>query len=364
MKISEVISFLETKAHHSLQEPYDNTGLLIGDSGRDCTGILCALDATEEVIKEAITKKCNLVAAHHPVIFGGLKKINGKNYTEKAVITAIKNDVAVYAIHTSLDNVMDGVNGKIASLLGLQKTSILQPKEQSLKKLFTFVPAEHAETVRQVIFNAGGGHIGNYSECSFNTEGTGTFRPDEDTNPFVGNKGHQHREKEIRIEVIIPAFAEKNVVEAMKSAHPYEEVAFDVVPLSNPHSGIGSGLLGELPAAMEAKPFLARLKSVFNIPVIRHTDFINRDIQRVAVCGGAGSFLITKALAIGADAYVTADIKYHEFFDANGKLMICDVGHFESEQFTVDLLRDILQQKFPTFAVLKTEVKTNPVHYF
>jgi dinuclear metal center YbgI/SA1388 family protein len=364
MKINEIVSFLETLAHPALQETYDNTGLLIGESGRDCTGILCTLDATEEVIQEAIVQKCNLVVAHHPVIFGGLKKINGKNYTEKSVIAAVKNDVAVYAIHTNLDNVMDGVNGKIASLLGLQNTSILHPKEQSLKKLFTFVPADHVETVRKAIFNAGAGHIGNYSECSFNTEGTGTFRPCENTKPFVGKKGNLHQEKEIRIEVILPAFAEKNVVEAMQSAHPYEEVAFDVVPLSNPHKGIGSGLLGELPAAMVAKSFLNMLKSVFKTPVIRHTAIINRDIQKVAVCGGAGSFLITKALAAGADAYITADIKYHEFFDANHRLIICDVGHFESEQFTMDLLRDILQQKFPTFAVLKTKVKTNPVHYF
>lgn len=364
MKINEIIHYLESLAHPSLQEHYDNTGLITGDPDWECSGIICSLDAIEEVVKEAVEKKCNLVVAHHPVIFGGLKKINGKNYVEKTIITAVKNDIALYAIHTNLDNVIEGVNGKMAEMLGLKNISILSTKENTLKKLFTFVPVDHAEKVRHAIFTAGGGHIGNYSECSFNAEGVGTFKAGEGTNPFVGAIDRHHQEKEIKIEVIFPSFLENKIVKAMKMAHPYEEVAFDVVTLSNNDLSIGSGLIGEWPDAVDEKQFLVKLKDVFAVPVIRHTALLNKKIKRIALCGGAGSFLISKALAAGADAYITGDIKYHEFFDANKRMIIADIGHYESEQFTIDLLKEILGQKFPTFAVLKTEVKTNPVHYF
>jgi len=364
MKISAIVSYLESLAHPSLQEKYDNAGLIIGDAARDCSGVLVTLDSTEEVIKEAIVKKCNLVIAHHPVIFSGLKKINGKNYVEKAVITAIKNDIAIYAIHTNLDNVITGVNGRIAEMLGLEDITVLSEKTDTLKKLYTFVPADHAEAVRNAIFAAGAGYIGNYSECSFNTEGTGTFKGEEGTNPYVGETGTRHYEKEVRIETVFPAFLENKIIDALKDAHPYEEVAYDVLNLSNTHSGTGSGVLGSLPAPMDEINFLTRLKEVFGVPVVRHTELTGRPIGRVAVCGGAGSFLISRALAERADIYITADVKYHEFFDANDKLVIADIGHYESEQFTINLLQEILEQKFPNFAVLKTEVDTNPVHYF
>jgi dinuclear metal center YbgI/SA1388 family protein len=364
MKISEIISFLESVGPSSLQEHYDNAGLITGDANWECHGIICSLDATEDVVKEAIEKKCNLIVAHHPIIFGGLKKINGKNYVEKTVIAAIKNDIAIYAIHTNLDNVISGVNGKIAELLGLKNIAVLSPKDNTLKKLFTFVPADKAEQVRNAIFAAGGGHIGNYSECSFNAEGIGTFKAGDGTNPYVGNIGERHHENEIRIEVIFPAWIESTLLASMKASHPYEEVAYDVVDLSNDHSGVGSGITGDLPNAMNETDFLAQIKKIFDVPVIRHTRLLNKPIQKVAVCGGAGSFLVSKALAAGADIYITADMKYHEFFDANDRMVIADIGHFESEQFTIDLLKDVLEQKFPTFAVLKTGVKTNPVTYF
>lgn len=364
MQISEIVSFLESLAHPSLQESYDNAGLITGQPNQECKGIICSLDATEDVVKEAIEKKCNLIVAHHPIIFGGLKKINGKNYVERTIIAAIKNDIAIYAIHTNLDNVLEGVNGKMASLLGLQHTTILAPKDSALKKLFTFAPLDKAEQVRNAIFEAGGGHISNYSECSFNTEGTGTFRAGAGADPYIGEIGVRHHEKEQRIEVIFPSFLENKIITAMKTAHPYEEVAYDVVPLSNHHPGIGSGIIGELPMPLEEKNFLSRLKSVFSLSLIRHTSFTGKRISKVAICGGAGSFLISKALGANADAYVTADMKYHEFFDANGRMLIADIGHYESEQFTTDLLAERLEQKFPTFAVLKTGVKTNPVQYF
>jgi dinuclear metal center YbgI/SA1388 family protein len=364
MIIQDLVQILESIAPPSLQENYDNAGLITGNLLSNCTGVIISLDATEEVVMEAIAKKCNLIVAHHPIIFGGLKKITGKNYVEKTIIAAIKNDIAIYAIHTNLDNVLQGVNGKIADQLGLINRQILQTKPDTLKKLFSFVPAGHAEKVRSAIFAAGGGQISNYSECSFNAPGSGTFKAGAGTHPFVGEIGKRHTEEEIKIEVIFPAWLQKNVVDAMTAAHPYEEVAFDVIALKNDNPLTGSGLIGELAEAVEEKRFLQDIKTNFNLSVIKHTAFKKKPVKKVALCGGAGSFLIGAAIGAGADVYISSDIKYHEFFDANGKLLIADIGHYESEQFTIDLLFDILREKFPTFAVLKTGVKTNPVHYF
>ena len=364
MKIQQVASFLELVAPPSLQQSYDNAGLLTGNSNWDCTGIITTLDATEAVVLEAIEKKCNLIVAHHPIIFGGLKKITGKNYVEQTIITAIKNDIAIYAIHTNLDDVLHGVNAAIADKLGLVNRKILQPKNDTLKKLFTFVPVEFAENVRSAIFNAGGGHISNYSECSFNIAGQGTFKPGEDTNPFTGKRGIRHTEDEIKMEMIFPAWQQNVIIAAIKAAHPYEEVAYDIIALDNLNQGVGSGLIGELPEPYYETDFLRLLKQKFNLSVIRHTPLLDKPVKKIALCGGAGSFLIGAATNAGAHLYITGDIKYHEFFDANNKLVIADIGHYESEQFTIDLLFDILTQKFPTFAVLKTGVKTNPVHYF
>jgi len=302
--------------------------------------------------------------SHHPIIFGGLRKITGKNYVEQTIIAAIKNDIAIYAMHTNLDNVLHGVNAAIADKLGLINRKILQPKNDTLRKLFTFVPVAYAENVRSAIFNAGGGHISNYSECSFNTAGQGTFKPGEDTNPFTGQPGIRHTEDEIKMEMIFPAWRQQTILKALFAAHPYEEVAFDVVSLINQNQQIGSGLVGELPQTLSESAFLALVKDKFKLALIRHTPLLHKPVTKIALCGGAGSFLIGAAAESGADFYITGDIKYHEFFDANNRLVIADIGHFESEQYTIDLLFDILSQKFPTFAVLKTGVKTNPVHYF
>lgn len=364
MVIADIIQYLETLAPPGLQESYDNAGLITGQSGWECTGILCSLDTTEAIIEEAIANNCNLIVAHHPIVFGGLKKINGKNYVERTVIAAIKNDIAIYAIHTNLDNVMHGVNGKIAEVLGLQQVQVLQPKAGQLQKLITFVPHQQAEQVRAAIFNAGGGHISNYSECSFNTEGTGTFNAGEGTNPYIGNIGEQHHEPETRIEIIFPAWLQDAVIKAMQAAHPYEEVAYDIIPLLNQHHQTGAGLVGNLPQAMPETDFLQILKKLFQVPVIKHTALLQKNIQRVALCGGAGSFLINNALRSGADIFITGDMKYHEFFDADNRLIIADIGHYESEQFTINLLADGLAKKFTTFAVLKTKANTNPVRYF
>ncbi|HEX6915836.1 MAG TPA: Nif3-like dinuclear metal center hexameric protein [Chitinophagaceae bacterium] len=364
MKVNDVIKVLEALAPASYQENYDNAGLITGQPGWECSGILCSLDVTEEVVREANARNCNMIVAHHPIIFSGLKKINGKNYVEKAVIAAIKMDIAIYAIHTNLDNTAAGVNGKIAEKIGLGKLEVLAPKENHLRKLYAFVPEDHAGAVRDAIFATGAGHIGNYSECSFNIRGKGTFKAGEGADPYLGEVGKRHQADEVKIEVIFPAWLQSGVISALLDAHPYEEVAYDIIPLGNYFKEVGSGLVGELPEPMEEVRFLYMLKTSFGLTVIRHTPLRGRPVKRVAVCGGAGSFLIRNALSMAADVYVTADVKYHEFFDAEGEMVIADIGHFESEQFTTDLLIEILQQKFPTFAVLKTTVNTNPVRYF
>ncbi len=365
MQISAIAGLLEALAPPAYQESYDNTGLLTGSGSWECTGILTTLDTTEEVVKEAVARGCNLIVAHHPIIFKGLKGLTGRNYIEQTVIAAIKADIAIYAIHTQLDNVLDGgVNGRIAEKLGIIGGRPLLPREGVLQKLYCFVPVDHLEAVRAAVFAAGAGNIGGYSECSYAVEGAGTFKGGEGTQPFVGQPGARHSEKEARLEVILPAYLGRQVVTAMVAAHPYEEVAYDLVPLANAHPGVGSGLIGELEEAVDEKSFLERIKEAFLVPVVRHTRLTGRPVKRVAVCGGSGSFLISKALSAGANFYITSDVKYHEFFDANDGMVVADIGHFESEQFTVDLLFEVLRKRFSNFAVLKSDVKTNPVNYY
>jgi dinuclear metal center YbgI/SA1388 family protein len=315
-------------------------------------------------VAEAKKNNCNLIVAHHPIIFRGLKKINGKSYVERVIIDAIKGGIAIYAAHTNLDNVVLGVNHKIAEKLGLKNTTILQPKNKMLRRLITFAPVDQAERVRQAVFDAGAGHIGNYSECSFNSNGTGTFKAEQGADPYVGEIGNRHEENETKIEIVYPFFIEQQIVKALVNNHPYEEVAYDIFTMDNVHYGIGAGVIGELESAVEEQVFLRFLKDAFRAGGIRYTRLLGKPIKKVAVCGGAGSFLIRKAVQMKADIYITADIKYHEFFDAEDQLIIADIGHYESEQFTVDLLYDLLVKKFPTFAVLKTSINTNPVQYF
>lgn len=364
MKIKNIIELLDQIAPPSYQESYDNAGLITGDPSLECTGVMCTLDATEEVIWEAKQKGCNLVAAHHPIIFGGLKKITGKNYVERAIIAAIKNDIAIYAIHTNLDNLLAGVNGKIADKLGLKNRKALLHRQNNLMKLIVFVPVEDAEKVREAVFTAGGGNIGKYSECSFNIKGTGTFKPDEGTHPHTGQVGKRETTEEEKIEVIFPVYLREKLVNAMTEAHPYEEVAYDLIPLSNYFQEVGSGLIGELPEERDETQFLQIVKLQFNLQVIRHTPLLEKKVKKVALCGGAGSFLIKNALSAGADFFITSDIKYHEFFDAENRMVIADIGHWESEQFTIELLHDVLHANCSNFAVLKSEVQTNPVRYF
>lgn len=366
MKLSakDIIDILEQFAHPSLQESYDNCGLLTGNANTKIKGVLVALDCTEEIIDEAIKKKCNMVVAHHPIIFSGLKKLNGKNYIERTIIKAIKNDILIYAIHTNLDNAYNGVNAKIAEKLGLVNTRVLAPAGGKLLKLVTYVPFDDAEKVRNAIFKAGAGVISEYDCCSFNTEGKGSFRGSENTNPYVGEKGKIHFEDEIRIEVVLPDYLKNKIVAAMIKAHPYEEVAYDIYALENEHPRVGAGLIGELKTPLDEKEMLKKIKTKLKAKCIRHTALSNKKVQKVALCGGSGSFLLKNAIAAQADIFITADFKYHQFFDAENRIIIADIGHYESEQFTIDLIRDVLIKNFPTFAVHFTEINTNPINYY
>lgn len=362
-KIKDIAQHLEALAPSSYQESYDNSGLQTGSYDQEITGILITLDVTEEVVEEAISKKCNLIVSHHPVIFKGLKKLTGSNYVERTILKAIKNDIALYAIHTNLDNVAAGVNRKIGEKLGLQNMKILSPKTQLLSKLITFVPVQDAEKVSQALYKAGAGNIGNYSECSFQSEGTGTFRPGSASNPAIGQPGIAESVKEIRIEVILPVFRKKQVVKALYASHPYEEPAFDLINLENENLLVGSGMAGELSIPQDELQFLQEVKSRLGCGTIRYTKLTGKPVRKVAVCGGSGSFLLRDAMQAGADIFITADYKYHEFFDAENKIVIADVGHYESEICTKELIYEILIEKFTNIAVILGNTVTNPISY-
>jgi dinuclear metal center YbgI/SA1388 family protein len=364
MIVNDIVKYLETIAHPSLQEDYDNAGLLTGNANDTCTGVLISLDCTEEIVQEAIDNNCNLIVAHHPIIFGGLKKINGKNYVERIIIKAIKNDIAIYAIHTNLDNVLHGVSGKMAEKLGLENVQILAPKNNILQKLIVFVQPENSAKLKAALYAAGAGNIGNYSHCSFTCVGIGTFTPGQNANPTKGAIGIADTSDEEKVEVIFPAYLQGNIIKAMKANHGYEEVAYDVLNLANTYQDVGSGIIGNLPNPMAESDFLAFLAKTFNQKLIKHTAFTGKMIEKVALCGGSGSFLTNAAKAAGANVYITSDVKYHEFFDAEGQLLLADIGHYESEQFTIDLLFELLSNKFLNFALLKTGKNTNPVQYF
>ena len=363
MKLNEITTYLESLAPLSYQEDYDNSGLIVGYADQEIIQALISLDCTEAVVDEAVADNCQLIISHHPIVFKGLKKFNGKSYVERVIEKAIKNSIAIYAIHTNLDSVKTGVNQKIADKLGLQNCRILSPKNNLLKKLSTFVPIMQADEVRNALFAAGAGNIGNYSETSFNSNGNGSFKANENATPFSGEIDKRHEEQEIKIEVIYPQNIENKLIASLVLAHPYEEVAYDLYPITNVFSEVGAGLIGELSSPQEELDFLHHVKTQMQAQVIRHTVFTGKKVKKVAVCGGSGSFLLKNAIAAGADVFVTADFKYHEFFDAEGKLVIADIGHFETEHFTQELLAEIISKKFPNFAIRLTKINTNPVKY-
>jgi dinuclear metal center YbgI/SA1388 family protein len=361
MNLKEIISVLEKTAPPVLQESYDNSGLLIGDADEPVRKALITLDVTDHVIDEAVSSGCDLIIAHHPLIFKGLKKLTGSSQTERLVVRLIRENIAVYAMHTNLDNVDSGVNYKLATVLGLGHLQILSAGAGSLKKLVTFCPVDHSEKVREAMFLAGAGHIGDYDSCSYNLTGVGTFRGLEGTDPFVGQKGELHVEPETRIETIVPDYRLDAVVSSMMQAHPYEEVAYDIYPLDNTDPKTGAGMMGELESPVSALEFLKQVKKTLSSKALKYSGPLDGKIKKVAVCGGSGAFLIGTAFRSGADIFVTGDVKYHDYFEFAGKMIVADAGHYETEQFTKALIHDILKKKFPTFALQISEVNTNPV---
>jgi dinuclear metal center YbgI/SA1388 family protein len=363
MVLRELACFLEETFPLSFQESYDNSGLQVGDPEQEITLALIAVDITEEVIDEAIRLKAGLIISHHPLIFNGLKKLTGNGYVQRCVIKAVRNNIALYACHTNADNLVTGLNGKLAKRIGLIYTRVLAPIKGKLCKLVCFVPLEFAERVRQAIFAAGAGYIGEYDCCSFNVEGKGTFRGSENSNPFVGEKGKLHIEEEARIETILPVYLQERVVDAMIDVHPYEEPAFDIYPLENKFNKLGAGIIGEMPEKMQAQDFLRLVQDRLDATSIRHSALLKEPIGKVALCGGSGSFLIKEAIRQGAHVFVTSDLKYHQFFEAEGKILLVDAGHFETEQVVKELFYEVLIKKFPNFALRFSEVNTNPVNY-
>jgi dinuclear metal center YbgI/SA1388 family protein len=363
MIIKEVTNYIEELAPLNYAEEFDNVGLLVGTYNTIVSGILVTLDTLEETVEEAIANNCNLIVSFHPIIFEGLKKLNGNSYVERVVLKAIRNNIAIYAPHTALDNSKNGVSAKICEVLGLQNTKILIPKKGIIKKLTTYVPIKHADALRNSLFSANAGSIGNYDNCSFNIEGQGTFKGNENSNPVLGEKGKQHTEKEIKISIVFESKNEASILNALKEHHPYEEVAYEIVTTENVHQNIGMGMMGELSSAMNEKDFLLFVKNTMKTDCIRHSAFINKKIKKVAVLGGSGSFAISNAKKAGADAYLSADFKYHEFFKAENTILLADIGHYESEQFTKNLLVDYLTKKISNFAVILSEKSTNPIYY-
>ena len=364
IKIKDITKYIESLAPLSTQESYDNSGLITGEMDTVAQGVLVSLDCTEDIVDEAIANGCNLIVSHHPIVFKGLKKFNGNNYVERTVIKAIKNDIAIYACHTNLDNFQYGVNYEIGKRMGLTNLKILDPKSNILNKVVCFVPIDHLDKVRESMFESGAGQIGDYTECSSVADSEGSFKPQPDANPFDGKIGERSTVREARLEVLVDSHNVGAVVHSMIESHPYEEVAYEIYPILNKNQFIGSGMLGDLETPMSEKDFLTMLKKTFNSSVVRHTKLLGADIRKVAFCGGSGSFLLDKAKSVKADIYVTGDYKYHEFFDAENEIVIADIGHFESEQFTSNRISELLMEKFPKFAVRLTEVNTNPINYF
>jgi dinuclear metal center YbgI/SA1388 family protein len=363
MKVKDICSYLDSRIPLSFQESYDNSGLQVGDPEKEIDSAIVTFDVTEDVIDEAINKGCGLIVSHHPVIFDRIKKLSGNAFTNRILIKAIKNDISIYSSHTNLDIINGGVSFKMASLLGLKNINVLSPLKDKLLKLVTFVPEEHLEKVRKALFDAGAGAIGNYDNCSFICKGEGSFRPGENTNPFIGKKGITHIGSEIKIETVILSCLKDKVISALLRVHPYEEVAYDIYKLENVYPEAGLGCVGEFTESIDEKKFLELLLTTFKSEGIRTSSVTNKKIKRVSVCGGAGISLLNEAVASGSQAFVTGDIKYHNFFDVDNRLLLVDIGHFESEKFSIEILYDLIIKNFPKFAVRFSEINTNPINY-
>jgi len=363
MKVLDVIHHLEALSPLAYAEDFDNVGLLVGNKNNDLTGVLVTLDTLESVVDEAIAKSCNLIVSFHPIIFKGLKQLTGKSYVERVVMKAIKHDISIFAIHTALDNALHGVNDRICEQIGLINRQILIPQSGSIKKLTTYVPENDINKVRDALFNAGAGAIGNYDHCSFNVNGIGTFNGNENSSPTIGTPGTTQHEPEIKLSISFAKHLESKILQVLFKHHPYEEVAYEVTTLENKNQHVGMGMLGEFEIPMEEVDFLDHIKQVMQTKSIRHSSLLGKKIKTIAVLGGSGSFAIQAAKAAQADAFITADLKYHDFFTADNSILLTDIGHYESEQFTKNLLVAYLTEKMPNFAIILSNTNTNPVKY-
>lgn len=364
MKIKEIINHLEAMAPLAYAEDFDNVGLLVGNENNICSGVLVCNDAIETVIEEAIQENCNLIVCFHPILFSSLKKITGKNYVERAIIKAIEYKIAIFAIHTALDNHINGVNKIFCDALGLRNTKILIPKPQTLRKLVTYTVTENFNTLREALFAAGAGNIGNYSDCSFSSKGTGTYKGNDNSNPVIGIKNQREEANEIKIELLFEKHNEKNILNALFSNHIYEEVAYEIYSINNTNQNMGLGMVGEFETEYNETEFLQLVKEKMDCGVIRHSSFLGKKIKRVAVLGGSGSFAINQAIQANVDSFLTADLKYHQFFEAENKILLADIGHFESERFIKNYIVEFLNKKISNFAVVLSKINTNPVKYF
>jgi dinuclear metal center YbgI/SA1388 family protein len=362
--LGEFVRWFEELIPPAFQEQYDNSGLQAGDCSAEVDSILLTVDVTPEVIAEAAGQGCSLIISHHPMIFTPLKRLTSATNAERSVTAALKTGIAVYSAHTSLDNLEHGVSHILAEKIGLENIRVLVPLSGKLSKLVTFVPEAHAGKVRDALFTAGAGHIGNYDHCSFNAHGEGTYRADEKAMPFAGVTGEDHSEPEVRIEAVMPSHLSGACVRALMAAHPYEEVAYDIIALENPYHGAGAGSIGNLPSPLPGSELLAHLKELTGIPCIRFSGDPGRIVTTVAVCGGSGSGLTGAAARAGANAFITADIKYHTFAEAPPEMLLADIGHYESEKFSLEILYNLIHKKFPNFALRFSGITTNPVNYY
>lgn len=359
--IRQITALIEELAPLQLQESYDNAGMQVGDDSLPATGALLCVDVTEEVVDEAIQLGVNLIIAHHPLLFRPLKRIVGSNYVERVVMKALRNDIAIYAAHTNLDAV--AVNHVWAQKLGLSQLQVLQPIRNMLYKLVTYVPIAQADHLKEALFAAGAGTIGAYDCCSFTSNGVGSFRAGDDTHPYCGEKGVIHHEPESRVEVVLPAYLKSRIVRALLESHPYEEPAYDLIPIANDYTHAGIGVVGNLSHPVSARQLLQQVKEQTQCSVVRHNTLPDKMVQRIALCGGAGSSLIGAALAAKADVFITGEIGYHQFFGYENQIVLAEIGHYESEQHTKDIFCEVITKKIPNFALYYTTVETNPIKY-
>lgn len=365
-KIKEVLQAMDAICSESIQESWDNSGLQWGDDSETVKGVIVSLDVTMDVINEAIDCGCNLIIAHHPLIFGPLKQVR-KNGTEveRLAYHCIQNSIAVYAAHTNWDKVAQGVSWVMAKRIGLLNEEILQPEKDGLCNLKVMGTPRDIAEIRKAWFNAGIGNVGEYSNCSFTTDGWGTFEPSESANPSVGEKNKTEFLRENAIEILC---TKKDVSKALAIAtetSSYETIAHSIIPLKNTNDTLGFGCIGELKEALSLSDFLALCKEKYACKVVRYNPSEKiKNIKTVAVCGGSAIDFLPTAIARKADAYITADVKYHQFMLADDALTLVDVGHYESEIWAMEYLTHLISEKFHNFAIRLTTINTNSVRYF